>query len=122
MVLGVDVVKHGHGFRVRHVDAGVPKLGGHSVSFRNGHASVRIDQETYNQLRANLTELSVRRSVEALVAEFQSLPFEPYAPVRRQLLNLLRTTNRIRVQAGFEPVPASYLQLRRRVVQPFGAE
>ena len=34
------------------------KLGGYSVSYRNGHASVRIDQETYKRLKAYLVELA----------------------------------------------------------------
>lgn len=48
------------------------------------------------------------------------IPFEPYAPVRRQLLNILRAVNRVRQAAGFESVPVSALRLRRRVVRPFG--
>lgn len=46
---------------------------------------------------------------------------EPYAPIRRQVLNLLRTVNRVRKQDGFEPVPTSCLRLKRRVYRPLGA-
>ena len=85
---------------------GVPfKLGGYSVSYRNGHARVRIDQESYKGLKAYLVDLAPRRSVEAMTEEFGMLRFEPYAPVRRQLLNLLRAVNRTRKRAGFETVP-----------------
>ena len=31
------------------------KLGGYSVSYRNSHASVHIDQETYKRLKVYLT-------------------------------------------------------------------
>ena len=95
------------------------KLGGYSVSHRNGHASVRIDQETYKRLKAYMVDLAPRRSVEHMVEEFGLIEFEPYAPIRRQLLNLLRAVNRARKQAGLEPVPNTCLRLKRRVYRPF---
>lgn len=95
------------------------KLGGYSVSYRNGHASVRIDQETYRRLKVRLTDLALRRSVEHMAEEFRMLHFEPYAPIRRQLLNLLRAVNRARKQAGLGTVPAQCLRLKRRVFRPF---
>lgn len=95
------------------------KLGGYSVSFRNGHASVRIDQETYKRLKAYFTELALRRPADVVAEELRLLPYEPYAPVRRQLLNLLRAVNRLRKQAGFEPLPPACLRFRRRIKSPF---
>ena len=38
-----------------------------TVSHRNGHASVRIDQETYKGLKAYLVDLARRRSVEHMI-------------------------------------------------------
>lgn len=95
------------------------KVGGYSVSVRGGHAHVRIELEEYRRLKAYLVELATHRSAEALSREFQGVPFEPYAPVRRQLLNILRAVNRERKRAGFEPVPIAALRLRRRIVRPF---
>lgn len=83
------------------------------------HPSVRIHPDEYRKLRAYLVELAVHRSVEKLGAEFRRVGFEPYAPVRRQFLNILRAVNRRRKEAGFELVPAGVLRLRRRVVRPF---
>ena len=80
-------------------------------------ASVRIDQETYKRLKAYLVDLAPRRSVEPTVEEFRMLDFEPYAPIRRQLLNLVRAVNRARGQAGFDPVPVECLRLKRRIYQ-----
>ena len=57
-----------------------------------------------------------------MVEEFGMLRFEPYAPVRRQLLNLLRAVNRARKQAGFEPVPVECLRLKRRIYRPLDDE
>ncbi len=48
------------------------KLGGYSVSHRNGHASVRIDQESYKRLKVYLTDLAPRRSVEHMIEELSA--------------------------------------------------
>lgn len=53
---------------------------------------------------------------------FYDLPFEPYAPIRRQMLMLLRAVNAARKRAGFRAVPTEVLPLRRRIVKPFGED
>jgi hypothetical protein len=83
---------------------------------------VRIDLDEYKRVKAYLLDLACHRSAEALADEFRRLGFEPYAPVRRQLLNIWRAVNRARKTAGFEPVPLSWLRLRRQVLCPFGGE
>lgn len=100
------------------------RFGGYSIGYRLGvdrrwHPSVRIHPEEYRKLKGYLLNIACHRSVENLTREFRRIRFEPYAPVRRQLLNLLRAVNRLREAAGFEPVPVSALRLRRRVVRPF---
>jgi hypothetical protein len=64
--------------------------------------------------------MAVHRSAKSLAMEFYQLPFEPYAPIRRQMLNLLRAVNRKRKAAGFDLLPTEVLPLRRRIVKPFG--
>ena len=98
------------------------RFAGYSISYRRGvdrrfHVSVRIAPDEYLKLKSYLVGLGAHRSVENLAAVFQRLPFEPYAPIRRQLLNILRAVNRVRCAAGFEHVPLSALRLRRRIVQ-----
>jgi len=61
----------------------------------------------------------VRESTERLALEFYRFPFEPYAPVRRQMLTLLRLVNSVRKRAGHEQLPYTVLPLRRRIVRPF---
>ncbi len=95
------------------------RVGGYAVSIRGGHVHVRIDLEVYRRLRAYLFDLAVHRQAPALAAEFYALPFEPYAPIRRQLLNLLRLVNKRRKVAGYRLLPYTVLHLRRRVVRPF---
>jgi hypothetical protein len=108
------------------------KYGGYAISYRRGgrtragepdqrwHAHVEIERRRYLELKARLLDLAVHRSVENLALAFYRLPFEPYAPVRRQLLNLWRAINKVRRQAGYRPVPVEVLPLRRRIVRPFG--
>ena len=92
---------------------------GYSLSYRGGHPHVRIEKEEYKRLKAYFVDLAVRRSLETLSREFGRIPFEPYAPVRRQLLHILRAVNRERKTAGYEPVPKSCLRFLRRIYRPF---
>jgi hypothetical protein len=92
---------------------------GYSISYRNGHPHVRIEQEEYKRLKAYFLELALHRSAERLGSELARLPFEPYAPIRRQLLTVLRAVNRERKRAGFELVPRSCFRFVRRVCRPF---
>jgi len=92
----------------------------YAISYRGGHAHVRIDQETFKDLKAYFLELAVHRSKENLENQLASLPFEPYAPIRSQLLILVRHINERRKAAGFEPISESCLRLHRRIIKPFG--
>lgn len=103
----------------RHVSI---KYGGYSVSFRGGHAHVRIEQGEYNRLKAYLLALAKHRREESLVEVFARISFEPYAPIRRQLLNLLRAVNRSRRESGFSQIPTDVIRFRRRILRPFADE
>jgi hypothetical protein len=102
------------------------KFEGYSISYRpstatgSWHASVRIDREPYLELKAYLVELATRRRADDLARVFRWIRFEPYAPVRRQLLNILRAVNRERKSRGFSPLPYSVIRMRRKLVKPFG--
>lgn len=107
------------------------KYEGYSVSYRRGgrtrkgevdaawHAHVEIERETYKEWRDYFVDLATHRSVNNLALAFYGMPFEPYAPVRRQLLNIQRAVNEVRKTAGFDPLPKEALPMRRRVVRPF---
>ncbi|MCA9147802.1 MAG: hypothetical protein KDA92_00820 [Planctomycetales bacterium] len=86
---------------------------------KNWHAHVAIDRDRYLELRAWFAERALRESAEQLAKAFYELPYAPYAPVRRQMLLLLRQVNRIRNTAGKSQLPAEILPLRRRVVRPY---
>jgi hypothetical protein len=98
------------------------KFAGYAISHRNGHACVRIEQREYQQLKAVFLELACRRSAERFAAEFRSIRFVPYAPVRVQLLSTWRVVNRARRSGGLEPVPVEAVPWKRRIVRPFGLD
>jgi hypothetical protein len=100
------------------------KFEGYSISYKHGadgkwHPSIRLHPDRYRELKAYFLDLATHRSAERLAIEFQSLRLVPYAPVRRQLLDILRAVNRCRCVAGFEPLPTSMLRLRKWVIRPF---
>jgi hypothetical protein len=82
---------------------------------------VRIEQSEYNRLKAYFLDIATHRSADQLAAELGRLPFEPYAPVRRQLLALLRAVNRARGTAALEAVASTCFRFRRQICRPFEA-
>lgn len=108
------------------------KFAEYSISYRRGgrtrkgdvdhrwHAHVQIERRRYLDLKEHFIRLAQQRSPEHAALAFYNLPIEPYAPVRRQLLKILKAANRARRAAGWGRIPTEVLVLRRRVVRPFG--
>ena len=96
----------------------------HDRAAPDGRYRVRvlIAREKYGALRGHLLDLATHRTAERLRWEFWNLPYEPYAPVRKQLLQILRQVNAKRLAVGYERIPADVLRLRRRIVKPFDVE
>ena len=104
---------------------------GYSISYRRAgftppgsgphkwHACVRIEPETYSELKAYFLQRACHRKTESLTEDFQRIPFARYAPIRRQLLNIHRNVNNARLRMGYTAVPVSCLNLRRKIAQPF---
>lgn len=107
------------GSQVRDARKSPVRYAGYALSFRGGHSHVRIDLDEYRNLKAMLLDLAARRPAGVLASVFWRLPYEPYAPVRRQLLNLWRAVNRTRGVAGLPLVSIECLRLRRRILRPF---
>jgi len=80
---------------------------------------VQIGREPYRDLGAYFLDIAPRRTAEQLGRELYNLPYEPYAPVRQQLLNLLRMVNNTRKATGLEVVSPKVLRYRRNIVRPF---
>jgi len=83
------------------------------------HSRVQIARQSYCDWRAYFIDVATKQPAGQLANELRRLPYEPYAPVRQQLLNLLRLINHARRTAGMELVSADTLRYRRRIVRPF---
>lgn len=94
-------------------------IGYHQGVDRLWHPSVRIHPQAYQRIKAYFIDIACRRSAEQLLAELNQIPFERYAPVRRQLLHLLRHINRARNLNGLDELSMSGLRLRREVAKVF---
>ncbi|PHQ35000.1 hypothetical protein [Rhodopirellula bahusiensis] len=107
---------------------------GYSISYKPGgrkkdgsndekwHSHVEIDRQRYLDLRAWFAEQALRQSLPRLAVQLYEIPVAPYAPVRRQMLMILREVNRVRKRAGKRQLPVEVLPLRRRVVRPFSQD
>lgn len=104
---------------------------GYSISYRRSglhpivgtrvtwHAHVRIALRTYNAIKAHFLYMANHRDAEALTSAFRSLDYARFAPVRRQLLCLLRAVNRCRSKHGWDALPHTVLNLRRTPVKVY---
>ena len=94
---------------------------GYDISYRRsfvtgrGHPSVRIHRSTFLELRSSLVRRAQVLSEEEAAWLMRRVPFYPYAPVRRQLMQLLRAVNAARKSCGNNPVRVECLRL-----QPWG--
>ena len=100
------------------------KVGGYSISFRRDgrprsgrgeqfRVHVRIEAERYKELLAEFEHYACRMSPDRLAAKLYELPFQGYAPVRRQLCSILRVINRRRCRAGMSVIPKESLFFHR---------
>jgi hypothetical protein len=95
------------------------KFAGYSLGVYGNSVHVAIERGEYQRRKAYFVDLALRRSAEELEAELGSLPFEPYGPVRRQLLSILRAANRRRKVAGCPPVSKWCFRFKRHIYRPF---
>lgn len=106
------------------------RFAGYSISsrrdgsaLRNGveqwRVHVRIDRDAFLELRDFYVDAATRRPRAELERGLREVRFEPYAPVRRQLLSILRQTNSKRRIVGLRPLRMRCLRFRRNQVRPF---
>ncbi len=70
-------------------------------------------------LKSRFVDLATHRTADTLSHEFGRIPFARYAPIRRQLLNILRAVNERRKQQSYELLPHSVLKLKRTPVRVY---
>jgi hypothetical protein len=127
--------------RIRDVRNIPIRFKGYSISYRRGgwkdrklwadplvrerdmkwHVRVQLDAETYAGVKAYFLNIAAHRQADLLAQEFLDLQFQPYRPVREQLLAVLRAVNRERQVAGYQRIPHSVIRFKRRTVKAFAA-
>jgi hypothetical protein len=84
---------------------------------------IQINRQALRDLTAECLRLAAshRWNAATLEAKIYGLPYEPYAPVRQQLLNLVRRMNAVRRARGIQNllVAKRAVRFRMRVVSPF---
>lgn len=105
-----------HGYAISYRRAGVTPKG---TAAPKWHAHVRIDRPTFKNMKAHFLNIACHRSPESLARELAAIPFARYAPIRRQLLTLLRQINAARQRMGYDTLPHSVLKLRREPVKVY---
>jgi hypothetical protein len=109
----------GEGARIRDCRKVPIKFASYAVSCRGGHAHVRIERDTFRDVQAFFVEHALR-SRDWLEEQIRILPFQPWAPVRAQVFQLVRAVNARRKLASYELVDPACVRTRRRSVKPFG--
>lgn len=107
------------------------KFHGYSISYRPGgrtrsgekdlkwHSHVQIEWGRYKELKAMFVGLACRRSSNQLAQLFYELPFEPYAPLRRQIGSIWREVNKARRNRNLSLVPVEILPFKTQSVRVF---
>jgi hypothetical protein len=113
-----------HARQVRDIRRTALKFRGYSIRHtfsaadRRWKVFVRLDRETYSDLRAYLLQLGVHpdfRLRDKMEDEFRRLPVVAYQPVHRQLLAILKSVNRKRRLAGLPKLDPSCIPRNRRI-------
>lgn len=97
---------------------------GYAIGCRKGrttgkwHPSVRIERARFRELKARF-EAAACHSIDVIENALARLRFEPYAPVRDQLRQIVRAINRRRHAAGLDAVAWARVRRKRSPVLPF---
>lgn len=85
------------------------------------HSCVELETNTHRRLRAYFLEIAKQRRSENLAYEFAHTGYLPYAPVKRQLVRVIKDVNQARSVAGCsEQIPYRVvLGLKRKQLAPF---
>ena len=116
---------HFHGYAISVKRGGFLKReAGEEIASPDGRfrARVTIGREAFRNLSGRILDIATHRTAETLRWEFWNQPFEPYAPIRKQLLKLLRAVNTKRSAMGYDKLDPDCIRYRRKIVKPFDVE
>ena len=117
-----------HQNRVQDIRRNALQIGGYSIRYtwssvdKRWRVFVRLNRDTYYNLRASMLERSARPKFAAhedFEELFRQLPWQPYAPVRQQLAAIMKAANRRRRYTGLQQARLSCLPRMRRVTVVF---
>lgn len=98
------------------------EAGEDEASADNRHrVRVTISREAFRNLAGHMLDLATHRTAKTLQWELWNQPFEPYAPIRKQLLRLLKAVNKKRTAMGYEKLDPDCIRFKRNIVKPFEA-
>jgi hypothetical protein len=80
---------------------------------------VQISKASFRELKAEFLTHARSRSEDWYRMRFYHIGFEPYAPVRKQLLELLRLVNKVRGTHGVRKIAPDCIRYHRKPVKPF---
>ena len=80
---------------------------------------VQISKAAFRELKQELLSHAGNRSEEWYRMRFYHAGFEPYAPIRQQLLELLRQVNKRRGAHGASKISPDCIRYHRKPVKPF---
>ena len=80
---------------------------------------VELSRQTYRAVESYWLAMAKHLCRAELKRELSRIPYEPYGPVRRQLLEIVAEVNRVRERAGRKPLGSNVVRRRRRIVHPF---
>ena len=86
---------------------------------RKHRVRVQISRSALARLRSHFLSNALRRDEAWFSDRFWRIPFEPYAPVRKQLLELLRQVNAVRNRAGLSKISTDAIRYQRYLVKVF---
>lgn len=134
---GDHSIREGEGVNLKHARRCPIRIGNYALYVRRGNylkrnpsgeaaqpdgkwrVRVLIARKPYRELCAYFVSIACHRRSDALAEELFALPYEPYAPIRKQLLKLLRLVNAKRQAAGYAKIPATCLRFKREIVRAF---
>lgn len=134
---GDHAIREGEGANLKDVRRSPLRIGDYTIYVKRGNylkkrsmedpaapdgrwrVRVLIAREPFRELCAYFLSIACHRRSDALEKALFSLPYVPYAPVRKQLLKLLRLINAKRQAAGYAKVPPTCLRFKREIVRAF---
>jgi len=83
-------------------------------------ARVLIERGRFKEMKAEFVALAGKRRAGWIAAKFWNVPFEPYAPIRQQMLEILHAVNRRRTELGIKQrISTDVIRTHRKIVMPF---